>query len=351
MTYADFLTKTRFANLDGIRFLSILAVMWHHARPNSVAGIEVLDRGFLGVDFFFVLSGFLITTLLLRERRRTGTIALRGFYLKRALRILPVYLFVVGFVSAIYILAKGEGQYLRVLPYYLLFLNNFLTEHIPMLEITWSLAVEEHFYAVWPVFLVLVPSRFWLPLVGLAIGVNVAGIMGVFGAGPAVGALRFALPNATYAPIIMGAGLVVLLDRDAGYARISRAVSGRYAAVVCMAALMGAIALAPLDLRGLPNLLIHSLMTLTLAALVVREDCPGLRWLQAPVVVRVGMVSYGIYLYHLIGLDLTGRVLGTLGVGSDWALLVCYALISFAMAEVSFRTLEAYFRRFRPKAG
>lgn len=349
MTFEEFQSKTRFANLDGVRFLSISAVIWHHAIPDAVRDIPILGRGFLGVDFFFVLSGFLITTLLLREKSRTGTISLRGFYLKRVLRILPVYLFVVGMVSLYYIGVNGQSEYLRLLPYYLVFMNNFLTEHIPLLGVTWSLAVEEHFYFIWPLLLVLLPVRFLLPLAVIVILANVAGIMGAFGASDLrFGPLHIALPPATYAPIIMGAVLAVLLDLRRPFDVIEKALGGAGAGLVALGALILVIWLAPQDIRGLPNLLIHTLMTITLAALVVRENNFGLGWLQLKWVVRIGVVSYGVYLYHLIALDITTRGLSAVGISNDWLILVLYYGVSVVISDISFRTLEAYFRRYRP---
>lgn len=349
MTFEEFQSKTRFANLDGVRFLSISAVIWHHAIPDAARDFPLSGRGFLGVDFFFVLSGFLITTLLLREKGRTGTISLRGFYLKRILRILPVYLFVVGVVALYYIGVKGQGEYLRLLPYYLVFMNNFLTEHIPLLSVTWSLAVEEHFYFIWPLLLVLLPLRFLVPLAVVVVLINVAAIMGAFGASNLrFGSLHIALPPATYAPIIMGAVLAALLHQRASYDRIEKALGGAFVGLMALGALTLVIWLAPQDIRGLPNLLIHSLMTITLAALVVRENNFGLGWLQSKWVVRIGVVSYGIYLYHLIALDITTRGLAAAGISNDWLILVLYYGVSVVISDISFRTLEAYFRRYRP---
>ena len=127
-----------FPNLDGLRFICISMVLWHHAQPFERGTIQLFDRGFLGVDFFFVLSGFLITTLLLRESDQRGQFSIGNFYLRRILRIVPVYFFVVSAVIAYYGLVKGE-QIGHLAPFYYLFLSNFLPEHIPTLSITWSL--------------------------------------------------------------------------------------------------------------------------------------------------------------------------------------------------------------------
>src|SRR5882672_6045500 len=79
-----------FPLLDGLRAVSIVGVVWHHA-GGALHFSGPLSRGYHGVSLFFVISGFLITTLLLRERSRTGAISLRKFYLRRALRIFPLY--------------------------------------------------------------------------------------------------------------------------------------------------------------------------------------------------------------------------------------------------------------------
>jgi peptidoglycan/LPS O-acetylase OafA/YrhL len=89
MSHATYRTTKHFASLDGVRCCCILAVIWHHC-PHPPSPANVLERGFLGVDMFFVLSGFLIVTLLLRERDRSGRINLKNFYVRRTLRIFPI---------------------------------------------------------------------------------------------------------------------------------------------------------------------------------------------------------------------------------------------------------------------
>jgi peptidoglycan/LPS O-acetylase OafA/YrhL len=350
--YQSYCERSHFANLDGLRFICIFMVVWHHNPPVSKEVFSLFGRGFLGVDFFFVLSGFLITTLLLRESRATGSFSLRNFYIRRALRILPVYYFVVTCVGIYYIFIKGRTELLELWPYYYLFLANFLTENIPLLTITWSLSVEEQYYMIWPLIMLLVPVRYlWLICVFL-IALNLATIMGVFGVTPpTVGPLRLWPPNATYAPIIMGSLAAILLDNRQGFAALYQLAS-RYTTalwgVLLLAVLMATL---PSDLRGLPNFALHATMTFILVALVVREETVMTPFLVHPVIARVGIVSYGMYLYHLIALDIVTRAGQMLFGGLDpWAVFILYFIVAYLMAELSFRTLEAWFRRFRPKA-
>ena len=96
-----------------------------------------------------------------------------------------------------------------------------------------------------------------------------------------------------------------------------------------------------------PNLILHLAMCAALASLVVREDHPLSVLLSRRPVVRLGEISYGIYLYHLIGLYLANVVLTRLGVTDLWIVTAVYLAASVALAEISDRTLERYFRRFR----
>ena len=135
----------------------------------------------MGVSVFFVLSGFLITYLLLNELNATNTINIKHFYIKRALRIWPLYYTVLIFMFFLYpvlrTLAGVENSHGHTMPYYFLFLSNFDIINIyhfyetmalgPIL-VTWSVAVEEQFYLTWPLFFVFVPKRFY-PLIFIAL--------------------------------------------------------------------------------------------------------------------------------------------------------------------------------------
>src|ERR1041384_6734577 len=142
LTHADYLALRRFPALDGLRAIAaVLVVFFHYGGPDRL-------QGWAGVQMFFVLSGFLITTLMLREERRNGRISLKEFYLRRGFRILPVYLVVLlvtAVASALYgtFTSNGIGPALK---YFLTFSNEF-ADSSPYGQ-SWSLGIEQKFYLV-----------------------------------------------------------------------------------------------------------------------------------------------------------------------------------------------------------
>lgn len=348
--FAAYKARTRFGNLDGLRFVCISMVIWHHLPKMGIELPQLFGRGFLGVDFFFVLSGYLITTLLLRESEKTGRISLKNFYIRRLVRIVPVYFFVVTLVAVYFIGVKGHTEYLQLLPFYYLFLSNFLAQDIPLLTITWSLSVEEQYYLIWPLLLILLPRAWLIPVSLLFVVLNVVGALGAFGPGGAeLGPLLLKLPNSTYAPIILGSVAAVMLHTMRGFAIWHAVAASRFAALLGLIALCLIFQFGPGDVRGWPNLVIHLTMVYVLVALVVQEETVLAPLLRQPLIMRVGVVSYGIYLYHLIALTVMTKAMEVFGTDSRWLLLISYFALAYVMAEISFRTVEAWFQRFRPK--
>lgn len=348
--FGRYQSTRRFSCLDGLRFLCIAAVVWHHS-PLSVQYMQawpIAGRGFLGVDFFFVLSGYLITTLLLREEQANGRFSLTGFYWRRILRIVPVYFFVVTMVGLYYVVVKGAPQMAGLWPYYYLFLADFLKDHIPLLSPTWSLAVEEQYYMIWPIMLMLLPRRAVVPVLLGLIVLNVVIATGLFGT-PSFETkyLLVKLPTATFAPILIGSLLAISLHHRGGFNVVFALVGRRLAPLASFAALILIVAFAPPDISGLPNLAIHLIMAACLAALVVRDDNILSRPFSTRWISRIGQISYGLYLYHLIALFVAKLILSRLGIESGWTILGLYSLISLLMAEISFRTLERYFLALR----
>jgi peptidoglycan/LPS O-acetylase OafA/YrhL len=151
----------RLPSLDGLRAVSIILVtLWHVSSRGNVPVIDQLwriDAGNLGVRTFFVISGFLITSLLLTEHRRTGSVALRSFYMRRVFRIMPAYyafLLIVWGASLI----LGTPTSASALRNAALYLSDYASMPI-VFGHTWSLSVEEQFYLLWPGLLLLLGPR------------------------------------------------------------------------------------------------------------------------------------------------------------------------------------------------
>jgi peptidoglycan/LPS O-acetylase OafA/YrhL len=336
--HARYLETRTFGSLDGLRAVSILAVVWHHTHE-GFPGWPITYHGFLGVDLFFVISGFLIVTLLLRERRKTGTTSLKNFYIRRFLRIFPPYYATLVFVGAVAFLKPGNtsAAIRRDLPYAALYVSN-LVPMASLLAITWSLSVEEQFYLVIPTAQKL--ARRALPALLVVAYILVS--LPPFGLFPQLNLPSF-FRETTFGPILLGVMLAYALDHPRGYQWISR-VLGHWLAPVFALALVCLTCSHPAgDISGFPRMAIHWSLVILIGSCVVRE-----RHALAPVltlwpIVRIGVVSYGIYLYHLIvrfGVDKAMK----LGGFSSQAALFCFtALGTWMVAEVSYRLFETRF--------
>ncbi|MGZ4780190.1 MAG: acyltransferase family protein, partial [Thermoanaerobaculia bacterium] len=142
--------------LDGVRGLSILAVLGVHS------SVPFMPAGYFGVDIFFVLSGFLITCLLLEEWTQSGSIRLRDFYIRRALRLVPALVVFLTITTVWSALARPQeiATTLKAVAFAIVYLTNWAWAFnwVPMTPVshTWSLAIEEQFYLLWPLGLLLI---------------------------------------------------------------------------------------------------------------------------------------------------------------------------------------------------
>ncbi|HLX53252.1 MAG TPA: acyltransferase [Aquella sp.] len=162
--------------LDSFRFFAVFLVIIYHWFPNN--RINLIPNGYLGVTFFFVLSGFLISSNLLYQKRELdkGLIsfgkAIKTFYIRRTLRIFPLYFLVIFLVFALVPLAF-EGHFLWYVTYAPNFLFFRIHEWPGMLSHFWSLGVEEQFYLIWPFLILIIPLKFLKYLFPAIIGLSI----------------------------------------------------------------------------------------------------------------------------------------------------------------------------------
>lgn len=345
-----YLAVRTFASLDGLRALSILAVIWHHAAIGRLGWGWLDRRGFLGVDLFFVISGFLIVTLLLRERRRTGGLSLSRFYARRTLRIFPLYFGVIGALAGAVLLLGGESQTRAAFAHDLPYLLTYTANWVPMLSlmaIAWSLAAEEQFYLLWPPLEKYLSRGAVLTVLGAFLLANevVACVhlrddLGL----PA----QFPPLDATLAPICLGVALAHLLHSPRGYAWARVCLGHPAAPVACLAGLVLVVGAAPWpDITGLPRLSMHLLMVALVGACVLREDHALRPLLALRPLARIGVISYGMYLLHVFALHAATVAAGRVGWTDPLVVFSVCLLLTLAAAEVSYRFYETPFLRLK----
>ncbi len=350
----------RVTGLDGVRAVAVLLVILYHLSPGAVIG------GYLGVDLFFVVSGFLITTLLLREREATGRIALSGFWRRRARRLLPALgVLVLVCCTAAYaiggdVLLGLGGQVLGALTFssnwlFLAAQSDYFSSTAPELfRNLWSLAVEEQFYLLWPLLLVLVLLRIpgWLRLTLIAlIAVGSAVAMAVLWVPESATRVYYGTDTHAFG-LAIGAVLAVVAlhwpQRPLEWVRWHRTALG----VAGTVALAGILAIgftmpedAPIVFQG--GLVVVALLSaVVIAALLVPGSLLGsileslpLRW--------VGQRSYGLYLWHWPVFILVSAALPAWSrVGaSGWALGGVALAFTVAAAALSYHFVEQPIRR------
>lgn len=337
--------------LDGMRALAVLAVVWHHSHP-GYGWLPMSTKGFLGVDAFFVLSGLLITSLLLRERAIHGSIALGSFYARRALRIFPLYYALLA-ALALYFATVGQASpqrapFLAALPWHATYLSNWVPTD-SFMAITWSLSTEEQFYLLWP------PLLAWLgwgalPLLLGFLALNQALNFGLLDGWLAAHGLAWQsldILQATFTPILLGVLAAFALAHPRARARLAQWLTPGRLWLLALALL--AVLNWPGSVRGAPRLALHLLVALLLAGLVLQPTHRLVRWLEWRPLVYLGTVSYGVYLLHKPGLDLARRVLQRAGTDSPLALFALGLGLSVLLAGLSYRYFESPLLRLKDR--
>jgi peptidoglycan/LPS O-acetylase OafA/YrhL len=336
-------------------------------------GIPGLTGGFLGVDVFFVLSGFLITSLLLDEVGRTGRIGLRDFWIRRARRLLPALI-----VMALAVVAARElfppeataalredavAAFFWVANWAFVAQNtDYFSQGAPPspLQHTWSLGVEEQYYLIWPLLLIAVAFLFrgrarWAVLVLATAGALASAAAIVFTSDAALNRIYFGTDTRAQA-LLVGAAAAALLVRDWPALTVAgtliRSRWGRWVArtlpVVGLAALAAAAHFAtgsPSDFRRGLLIVVAIAAVFVVAPVALDQGGAVARVLALRPLVWLGAISYGVYLWHWpIFLALNGERTGL----SGWPLFALRCAATVAVAAVSWWLLEQPIRRWRP---
>jgi peptidoglycan/LPS O-acetylase OafA/YrhL len=348
--------------LDGLRGLAVIGVIAFHT--SQVTGRADLPGGFLGVDLFFVLSGFLITSLLLGEHQATDGLSLRSFWARRARRLLPALLLVLVAV-AVYAarwatpdqLSQLRGDALATLGYVANWRSVFSdTSYFAQyqtaspLQHTWSLAIEEQFYLVWPLIVgAVIVWRRKSPTTVL--------VVSLLGAAASIGLMQLLYQpdgdstrvyfgtDTRIAAILLGAALAAAIVRWGHVGSAAARLRLELAGLVGIGVL--GVAWATLDgqsallYRG--GFVVCELAAVAIIATAVHPQ-PGLvgRALSFAPLCWVGMVSYGLYLWHwpvFVILDSSRLHL------DGAALLTADLAITLALTAVSFYLVERPIRR------
>ena len=340
--------KKVFGGLDGLRFLSISAVIWHHS-VGSLSSFTLTQYGFLGVDLFFVISGFLIVTLLLRERDKNGSISLRSFYIRRSLRIFPLYYgFILG-LAAIYYFLYNQSEFgigfLNELPIYLFYLANIFPVS---LNILWSLASEEQFYLVWPFIETYLEKHIFILIYSCLI-VNQLFNFYHKEISEWMGIEDMSIFQTTFTPILLGVLLAHLLNNKPSFRLIAPWIRSYYCSLLWLFGLIITCSLLPNDISGMPRLFVQIIMTLLVGSVVINENNVLMPLLLFPPFARVGVISYGVYLFHIHGIVIAEKLLQKVGIEQGLIVFIFGYSITILIAETSYRLYEMPFLKLKAR--
>ena len=348
-------------SVDGLRAVAVIAVLLYHL------GIDWIPGGFLGVDLFFVISGYVITGLILDSIVRSGTLDLRAFYLSRIRRLVPALVAMLVFTTLFIGVYAPDTvrRFIADVPYVLSGSMNWALvsrqqdyfEAIgrpPLLQHTWSLAVEAQFYLIWPLVLLFILRYFGkknIPFAALAIAIA-SGIT-LFAYSIRIDTQESAISHVYFGTdthsigLFLGSALAVSWQPQ----NLTREITKRAQDFVDLIGVVGLLGLLSTFLfinENDPTLyrIAFPLSALFGCATLISVVHPASRFapiLSTRPLIWIGERSYGIYLWHWIVFQLTRPSIDL--VGDDWALYALRVLIVFALADISLRYIEIPVRR------
>ncbi len=334
--------------LDGVRAIAVFLVIFYHF------GFEQVPGGH-GVMMFFVLSGFLITWLLLKENERNGNISLKGFYRRRILRIFPAF-YAYWLLVVVLLLAAGKqvpwphawSAFFYVSNYY-----NALHHHPEnAFSHTWSLAIEEQFYLLWPMLFILWrrnPARMTAGLIVLvgAVWIYRAVLCLVFDVNQSYIYSAF---DTRLDHLMVGCLLAVLLKRGALKPVWETACAHPAMPLLTIALLLASIFLGGAYISRYRDVFGYAFEPVLIALLIVQfinlSSTPFWSWLDSSAIRFLGRISYPLYLYQQITLYQARKALASYPVIVQLGAAICLTIVA---ASISYYVIERPFLKLKDR--
>ncbi|MFZ6772451.1 acyltransferase family protein [Undibacterium sp. SXout7W] len=333
-------SQQRVLALDGLRAVSILLVLFSHAWLGHII------PGGLGVTIFFFISGFIITRLMIEEWDSTGTISIKKFYIRRFFRLMPALVVFVLLSLAVMMVAGVQWRWVELLSvffyyanYYGIFIGFSGDALPPPLSITWSLAVEEHFYMLFPFFfltVIAIPKRFFLISISILLIALMWRVYLAYGVGlEHLPHYRIYKATDTRADsIVYGVCLSFLLARvPASFAWLSQKRTVLTGVVLMLFSLL----YRNEEFRETFRYSIQGIALTCLFCYLVLTPTFASQILSHRFFVYIGKISYSLYLYHWLVFGVITMWLPDLGLYFRIGLML---FLSFVLAHLSYRFVE-----------
>jgi peptidoglycan/LPS O-acetylase OafA/YrhL len=362
------MTKIYFPNLNGLRFIAASLVIIHHIEQmkhlkqmenyyTSIPFIGVIGK--LGVVLFFVLSGFLITYLLLEEQKLNNAISVKKFYMRRVLRIWPLYFLII--ILALLVMPNIElftlkgfekddvYSYLYVkIALFVFFLPNLVSVvgNIPYASHTWSIGTEEQYYLIWPLLFKYIKLNKLVLLISIIIAYLLIG--GFLNSQysdflPFKKIIRAFWNSFTISCMAIGGFFAVLLFNKSKLLVLLKNVYLFYFILIATMLFLA---------KGVCIPYFHNEFYAVLFGIIILNFASNEKIkinLENKYLIYLGNISYGLYMFHPIGIMIGIIIASTIQIGSNWVIYPLTFLITILLSMVSYKYFESYFLKFKKK--
>lgn len=372
--------KIFFPNLDGLRFVSFFVVFLYHSLLSILSYLKdaspkvynvmnfLFQHGNLGVNFFFVLSGFLITYLLIKEKEFTGRIHVPNFYVRRILRIWPLYYMcvVVGFIG-FGLLKKMSGEPLleNANPWYYIFFGaNFDIMHTwpekpdaLLLSVLWSVAVEEQFYLTWPLILSIVPLKKFRYVFPAIMAFSLIFRSFYTGNNDHDFAVRYFNTFSVIGDMALGGLFAYLVSYENKFKSFIINMSRGTIVVIYVLTLVFTLFKDQIFVPGVA-VVFERIVIAALFGLIILEQNYArnsfYKMGRLKLISKMGVFTYGLYCLHFLGLYFAIKFMNTMHLNGSlntvaFSMIVLALLLSIGISLASYHLYEKWFLRFKDK--